>query len=250
MVHVEVNELSVKYGSYQALQHVSLHIPGGEYWILLGENGAGKSTLLRCLAIWMRPTEGSIVIDGYNTEHDERILRSRIKFVPDTPAFYAELTAWEHAELVATLHHLEDWNIQAQKLFQLFSLDQHKNAYPASYSRGMQYKLALLLSLLVKPDLLLLDEPFGPLDPASQSQLAKVLGRLCREEHMTVIVSTHLLPESIQPDHLVFLNQGRILLDQSWDMVIEKYPGAVSSLPYRLTYSLLEDSADAGFSRE
>ncbi|WP_053959953.1 ABC transporter ATP-binding protein [Sulfobacillus thermosulfidooxidans] len=250
MVQIEVNDVSVKYGSYQALQHVSLKIPRGEYWILLGENGAGKSTLLRCLAMWMRPTQGSIVIEGSNAEHNERVLRSRIKFVPDTPVFYAELTAWEHAQLIATLHHLNNWESKAHELFRIFFLDQHQNTYPVSYSRGMQYKLAVLLTLIVKPALLLLDEPFGPLDPTSQSHLATILKQLCQEEHMTVVASTHLLPEVIEPDHLVFLNQGRILLDESWEPVKNQYPGSVASLPYRLSQSLFKNPPQMEIVRE
>ncbi len=230
---IEVNDLSVKFGSYLALQHISLHIPSGEYWILVGENGAGKSTLLQCLALWTRPTSGTVLIDGYETVRHERLLRSRIKFVPDTPAFYSELTAWEHAQLVATLHHLPHWEPLAQELFHAFSLDQSMKAYPASYSRGMQYKLALLLCLLTQPSILLLDEPFGPLDPVSQNHLTARLSQLCHQG-TTLLVTTHLLPETATPDHLVFLNQGRVTVDWNWQQVTDHFPGSIATLPYRI----------------
>ncbi len=233
MLRAELHNLSVHFGSYQALQGVSLEIPVGQYWVVLGENGAGKSSLLRCLALWMRPSAGLITIDGYDALLHERQLRSRIKFVPDTPTFYAELTAWEHAQMIAAMHRIANWSSRAMDLFHAFSLDQHTKVYPASYSRGMQYKLALLLSLLANPSLLLLDEPFGPLDPAAQDQLAQRLRQLC-DEGMSVVVTTHVLPETVNPDHLVFLNQGQLILDWPWEQVMHQYPGNLSTLPYRL----------------
>ncbi len=231
---VEVEDLSVTFGSYHALQHISLKIPPGEYWVVIGENGAGKSSLLRCLALWARPTGGIIRIDGYEAFDQERHLRSRIKFVPDTPSFYAELTALEHAQLVGSLNRLPEWKTQARELFRAFSLDQHLNAYPLAFSRGMQYKLALLLCMLTKPSLLLLDEPFGPLDPASQSHLTDLLGKMAREQGTTVLVTTHVLPEVADPDHLVFLNRGQISVDWSWEQVLTQFPGNIATLPYRM----------------
>lgn len=241
---VEAEDLSVTFGSYQALQHISLRIPPQEYWIVIGENGAGKSTLLNCLALWSRPTKGHVRIDGYEALEHERFLRSLIKFVPDTPTFYSELTALEHAQLIAAHHHLSHWQAEAERLFHAFSLDRNVNAYPASFSRGMQYKLALLLSLLTKPSLLLLDEPFAPLDPVSQNHLTQLLSQLAHEQGTTVVMTTHLLPEAKSPDHLVFLNQGRVIIDWTWDQVRERFPGNIATVPYRLETEILGISTE------
>ncbi|MCL8207004.1 MAG: ABC transporter ATP-binding protein [Actinomycetia bacterium] len=206
-------EVTLHYGSFVALQAVSFTVPAGQYVVLLGENGAGKSSLLRCLAGWTRPTRGTVRIDGRPLEEDERAVRSRLKFVPDTPAFYPDLTAREHVDLVARAHRLAPtYRETADGLLRAFGLGAQSRAYPAAFSRGMQYKLALVLALVTDPALLLLDEPFAPLDPAAQLHLAAHLRRLAAAG-TTVVASTHLLPPEVPPDRLLVLEGGRLVRD-------------------------------------
>ena len=210
---LETQDLVMQYGSYRALRDVSLVVPDGQYAIIIGENGAGKSTLLRCLAGWLRPSGGMVTVRGLSIEEHERTIRQWVKYVPDTPQFYPELTAWEHVEVVARANRQSgDWRARGLSLLEAFSLDAHRNALPASFSRGMQYKLAVALSLLANPEILLLDEPFGPLDPYSQTYLARRLADLVRNG-ATVVASTHLLPEGNPPERVVVLDQGQVAED-------------------------------------
>lgn len=231
---VEAEGLAVKYGAYQALKSVSLSVPRGQYALLVGENGAGKSTLLRCLAGWQRPESGAIAIGGLDLEKSERQVRQGIKLVSDTPRFYAELTAAEHVQWIAKVHHFDGGDETAERLMEAFGLSANRDAFPASFSRGMQYKLGLTMALITRPDLLLLDEPFGPLDPYSQEYLAHHLSALS-SSGVTVLVSTHVLPEAEPPDRLLVLEQGSIIADSTWDEVAARYPGAaVSTIPSRI----------------
>lgn len=159
------------YGSYHALDDVSFEVHGGEIAALVGRNGAGKSTLMRCIAGWTPLRDGDVLIDGVSLRQSERAYRQHLLLVPGVPVFYAELTAWENLQFIAQVRGQRGWQEEAERRLSVFGLVEHRNAYPSSFSRGMQYKLALSLALLAQPELLLLDEPFGPLDPLSATAL-------------------------------------------------------------------------------
>lgn len=246
-MRVQAEGLVIRYGAFTALQPLTLGIEPGQYVIVLGENGAGKSSLLKCLGGWIRPTEGAVWIDGLSFEDHERTLRSRIKVVPDTPAFYPELTAWEHAELVVRAHRRAKdptWREEAMTWFHAFGIDANRSAYPSSFSRGMQYKLAIIMSILTKPQCLFLDEPFGPLDPASQTFLASQLTDL-KSSGVSIVVSTHLLPNAHPPDRVLLLDQGDLALDEALARV---WPGddetPLALLPDRLLQQILAERRD------
>jgi len=214
-LRLQVEDLTVQYGAYTAIAGLNLGIPRGQYVVLIGENGAGKSSLLKCVGGWIRPSQGSLRMDGQLFEEHERALRAQVKLVPDTPAFYPELNAWEHVDLVMSAHRRrrdEDLRREARSWFEAFGIDRSREAYPSSFSRGMQYKLAITMSILTRPNVLLLDEPYGPLDPASQSYLASQLTQLAATG-VSIIVSTHLLPNEHPPERVIMLDQGSLALD-------------------------------------
>ncbi len=243
-MRVQLENLMVRYGAYTAIEELSLSIPQGQYVVLIGENGAGKSSLLKCIGGWIRPDRGSVRMDGLSFEEHERRLRSKVKLVPDTPAFYPELNAWEHVDLVMCAHQRrrdEELRTEARNWFSAFGIDRSRDAYPSSFSRGMQYKLAIIMSILTRPNLLLLDEPFGPLDPASQTYLAKQLTDLA-STGVSIIVSTHLLPNEHPPDRIIMLDQGNLALDiplnTKWTPETEV---PLASIPERLLREVLSE---------
>ena len=200
--------LGYRYGSFAALRDVSLELSPGEIVALVGRNGAGKSTLLRCLAGWYQIEEGE-VSPGLLTGED-RASVARTVLVPDTPSFYGELTAWEHLQFISQLHGRTAWQPEAKRLLGALGLGGHEKAYASSFSRGMQYKLALAVALLSRPDVLLLDEPFGPLDALSSEALYGELRRFAAEGR-GVLVSAHQMPEAVAPERFLLLEDGRIL---------------------------------------
>jgi len=205
-----VQALHYHYGHSPALEDVSLMVARGELAALVGRNGAGKSTLLRCIAGWTRPTQGKVFLNGRAIYPNERWIRQHIVLIPDTPPFYEALTAWEHVQMVAQLHRLTAWEDEAEKLFARFGLWSNRDAFPFMYSRGMRYKLALCLALLLKPALLLMDEPLGPLDPLSAGYLWGEFGRY-RDQGMSILLSSHQMPYAVQPDRYLVMEQGRLL---------------------------------------
>jgi len=173
---LEVSHLSFRYGNSSVWGDVALALSSGQLGVLLGANGAGKSTLLRCLAGWAPPDKGEIRFRGAALRGADRSFRRRLILVNDTPPFYDDLTAAEHVRFVLRANCREDREVAAGSLLERFGLAGHVTAYPSSFSRGMRYKLALAMALALEPDLLLLDEPFGPLDPISAGAMLKVHG--------------------------------------------------------------------------
>ncbi|MCC6805207.1 MAG: ABC transporter ATP-binding protein [Anaerolineae bacterium] len=209
---LEVSGVGYRYGSLNALVDVTFEVEGtdGELIALVGRNGAGKSTLLKCIAGWTRPTDGEVLLMGERIDRNERFARKYIVLVPDTPPFYDELTAWEHLQFNAQAHRLDDWEERAEDLLDRYGLLSNKDAFPFTYSRGMRYKLALCMGLLVSPKILLLDEPLGPLDPVSADELWIELNRH-RSEGMTILLSSHQLPPAAYPDRYFIMEQGEVI---------------------------------------
>ncbi len=206
---LRVSGLTHRYGDVEALGAVSLEVPAGCVAALVGRTGAGKSTLRACAAGWTRATAGTIEILGLPVDRAEREIRRYVVLVPDTPRFWIDLTAWEHLQYLAGVHRLRDWRGEAEALLAGFGLLGHRDAFPLSYSRGMRHKLALAMALLVRPRLLLLDEPFAPLDAESAAQLWTALrGQASRGAG--VLFSCHQLPPGTEPDAWVVLDGGRL----------------------------------------
>jgi ABC-2 type transport system ATP-binding protein len=215
---LKVQELTYRYSSQVILSDATLSLKAGKLAVLVGQNGAGKSTLLRCLAGWTQAEAGTITVNNISLRDDEQAFRHQVMFIPDTPDFYDTLTAQEHLQFVAQLHQVDDWQSTAEKLLNSFDLSAQRDAFPFTFSRGMRYKLAVCMALLVRPPLLLLDEPFGPLDALAGQVLWQHLCDYPSDYH-SVLFSSHTLPDASQPDNIFHLYSGSIqTLQPSDDM--------------------------------
>ena len=186
-----VKKLSKKYGSFTALESTDLILNAGEIATLSGKNGSGKTTLLTCIASLVRPTSGAVQIEGFDFYRDEVEFRRRLAFVPDTPRFYIELTAWEHLRFIAMANKILDgFSERAESLLENLGLWRVRHDYPHHYSRGMQLKLGLALALIRPFEVLLLDEPTSALDRQSLEVLLEKLQELKREG-VSILMSSH-----------------------------------------------------------
>ncbi len=218
---LKLEGVSYKYGSFAALSKATFEVAGGQLIALVGRNGAGKSTLLRCISGWTRASEGEIHILGRPIVQNERFVREHVVLLPDTPPFYDELTAWEHLQFVAQAHGWHNWEDEAEDLLNRYGLLNNRGAFPFAFSRGMRYKLALCMALLIEPRVLLMDEPLGPLDPVSADELWVQLNRH-RSDGMTILLSSHQLPPEAHPDRYLVMEQGEIIADGSPDELRKK----------------------------
>ena len=207
---LEVHDIAFGYGRTNIWEHVSFSLDAGEVALLVGSNGAGKSTLLRCLAGWEQLRAGSVTLKGSPVDQLPPAARSRMAFIADVPAFYDDLTAYEHVELLGRANRWDDarWD-EADRLLERFDIARFCDQYPQSFSRGMREKLACTLALATAPDCLLLDEPTGPLDPASatalEDELAHAAARGC-----AILMSAHHELESIKPNRVLKLDNGAL----------------------------------------
>ena len=213
---LRLTDISYTYGSYLAVNQVSLDLEAGELVVLAGRNGAGKTTLLRCIAGWNQITHGQVELSGASIYEAERAMRRNLVLIPDTPPFYNDLTVMEHLQFIARVNTLANWRDTAQNFLKRFGLTSNQNAMPAALSRGQRYKLALCMALLVDPQILLLDEPFGPLDPFSAHQLWDDLWAR-RGRGKTVLLSSHQSPLNTRPDRYLFMEGGDLVADGAPD---------------------------------
>ncbi len=206
---LRVTKLSYQYGANPVLSDLSFELRDGTLAALVGRNGAGKSTLLRCLAGWTVPEAGVIEINGHLLRRREQEYRDQVVLVPDTPDFYDELTAWDHLQLVSQLYHVDHWQERSHALLEQFQLLDERLAFPFTFSRGMRYKLALCMALVVQPALLLLDEPFGPLDSLASRLLWRHLRDYCGTGK-SALFSSHILPDEGRPDQFLLLRARQV----------------------------------------
>lgn len=227
---IEVSELTRRFGAKTALDAVSLSLPRGAVYGLVGANGAGKTTLIKHILGLLRPESGSVRVFGLDPVADPVAVLSRIGYLSeenDLPGWMAvdELIRYSRAFYAA-------WDdAYAEELRQAFSLD--LTAAIRNLSKGQKARAGLLVALAHRPELLLLDEPSSGLDPIVRRDILGAVIRTIADEGRTVLFSSHLLEEVEQvADHVTMINHGKIVLSASLDAIRESHrvDGRVPSL--------------------
>ncbi len=211
---LQTNDLSRYFGEYCALAPTNLTISEGEIVVLSGVNGAGKSTLLLCLSGLLRPSNGSVLVGGYDLYEQEVEAKQRLAFVPDVPRFYTELTAWEHLKFFALAYHADEgFEARAGSILRELELWDSRDLYPHNYSRGMRLKLGLAMALIHPFKMLILDEPTSALDPQAVSYLQSKLLDLSYQGAAILLTSHNLdLIEGLKARHWT-MERGALTLD-------------------------------------
>lgn len=212
---IETTGLGHRFGEKWAVRELDLKVPHGSVLGLLGPNGAGKSTTIHMLMGLLPPNEGSALVAGHDPVADEVAVRQRVGYVAEKHGFYEWMTVDETVGLVSAYH--RDWDHGLRKSLQAeFGLDGSERV--SELSKGMRARLALLLALSFDPDVLVLDEPTGGLDPAARRHFIEIVPGRYQESGKTIVVSSHLLNEfSGLLDHVVFLREGRLELSVPLD---------------------------------
>ncbi len=188
---LQVNGLYRSFGEFQAIKPLSFDLNGGEIVLLSGPNGAGKSTLLNCLSGLLRPTGGTVLVEGYDLYRQECQAKQRLAFVPDVPRFYPELTCWEHVYFVCLAFRVEPgWEEHAETILREFGLWESRSLFPHKLSRGMRLKLGISLALIRPFKVLLMDEPTSALDSAGVDLFIDQLLQL-RDKGNAILLSSH-----------------------------------------------------------
>ena len=210
---IRTEGLVKRYGRFTAVRGVDLHVRKGEVFGFLGPNGAGKTTTMKMVAGLLKPSEGSVWVDGIDTSVDAVSVKRMIGYIPDRPYLYERLTGREFLRFVGGIYKLEDDVLKArsQELLTFIGLENFGDELVESYSHGMKQRLTLAAALLHRPPLLIIDEPMVGLDPAGAKLIKQVFREYAREGR-TVFVSTHTLEvaEAIC-DRVAIIHKGTIV---------------------------------------
>jgi sulfate transport system ATP-binding protein len=204
--------LTKKFGSFTALDDVSIEVPAGSLTALLGPSGSGKSTLLRVIAGLERPEAGSVELDGVDVSGQAAQKRG-VGFVFQHYAAFKHMTVRENVAfgLKVRKRPREEVRRRVDELLELVQIAGWADNYPAQLSGGQRQRMALARALAVEPKVLLLDEPFGALDARVRKDLRVWLRRLHDEMHVTTIFVTHDQEEAMEiADQIVLMNHGRV----------------------------------------
>lgn len=210
-VIVQTHGLTKQYGKTTALDHVDLTIPKGSIYGLVGNNGAGKTTFLKILLGQVYPTSGEFSLWEAREEASWRKNRRRCGAIIEAPGFYPNMTAVQNLEYYRIQRGIPGREKVAEKLEQVGLADVAHKKF-RQMSLGMKQRLGLALALLGEPEFLLLDEPINGLDPAGIIEIRSLLLQLNREKHITILISSHNLPEleNVATDY-GFLSRGRVI---------------------------------------
>ena len=211
---IKIENLSKRFGKKEAVWGLNLEVNPGEIVGLVGPNGAGKTTTLRILTGIIKPTSGSVEVDGYDVLESPIEAKSTIGYIPERPTCYPSLTVREYITFMARIYEVPNSIalVRTRQFVDMFQLDEFLDSYIGTLSKG-NLQRALLVGIFVRnpPYVLALDEPIYGLDPRGAWNLKSYLRRL-RDEGSAILISTHILEVAADLcDRFVIMNQGKVV---------------------------------------
>lgn len=208
---IDTRGLTKRYGSFAALDDVGVTVRRGEVFGLVGDNGAGKSTLFKLLCGLAFPTIGEIRLFGEHSPRELERQRARIGCIIEQPGFYPHLSVERNLECCRIQKGVPGKNA-TDRMLEEVGLAYARDRTCKDLSMGMKQRLGLAMALIGEPEVLILDEPASGLDPSGIVEMRTLLQRLNREKGITVVLSSHNLPELEQlATEYAFLRQGRLM---------------------------------------
>jgi len=207
---IELIHLVKNFGDLVAVNDISIEIPAGQFFCVLGPNAAGKTTTIKMLTGLIKPTSGAARVCGIDVQKDPLEARKRMAYVPDFPFLYDKLTPWEFIRFTGQLFQMPDAEIRSrsEELIERFHLDEYLRKPIEGLSHGTRQRIAISAALLHNPDVFVIDEPMVGLDP----QHARVVKDILKEralKGMTVFLSTHQLSIAEEmADRIGIINRG------------------------------------------
>ena len=210
---IDLVHLQKRFGQRLAVDDLTLHVPEGEIYGLLGHNGAGKSTAIGMMLGQVWPTSGDVRICGFDVTAQRRKALRNVGAIFESPAFYDYLSGLRNLQILSS-YTAPTPRSRIQEVIEWVGLTGRENEKVSTYSHGMRARLALAQALLPRPKLLILDEPSDGLDPQGIHEMRLTILRLQKELQLTILLSSHLLHEVEQLcTRIAVLNQGRMVFE-------------------------------------
>jgi ribosome-dependent ATPase len=220
---IEAHGLTCRFGSFTAVDHVTLSIERGEIFGFLGSNGCGKSTTMKMLTGLLPPTEGTATIFGSSVEAGSMEVRKNLGYMTQAFSLYGELSVRQNLVLHARLYHLpkEKAKAKVDELVERFGLGTHLDALAEGLPMGLRQRLSLAVAVLHEPQILILDEPTSGVDPVARDSFWELLISLSRQQGVTIFVTTHFMSEGMRCDRISLMNAGKVLACDAPQKLIE-----------------------------
>ena len=237
---INIQGLTKSFKGTRAVDGVSLRIPRGELFGIIGPDGAGKTTLFRLLTTLLSPEEGEGSIDGLDLRRDYRAIRERVGYMPGKFSLYQDLTVRENLEFFASVFKTsieENYDLIKDIYYRLEPFSDRK---AGKLSGGMKQKLALCCALIHSPSVLFLDEPTTGVDPSSRREFWEMLARL-KGFGITMLVSTAYMDEAARCDRVAMMSGGRFLRSGSVGEIVGSYDRQLFQAKAKDMFRLLGD---------
>ncbi|MFB6196827.1 MAG: ABC transporter ATP-binding protein, partial [Halobacteriaceae archaeon] len=237
---IEIESLTKQYGDIIAVQDLDLTVESGEVFGFLGPNGAGKSTTINMMLDFVRPTSGTVTILGLDPQTNPRSVRERIGVLPEATGFYEQDTARDHLRFATAMKRTND---DPDVLLERVGLADAAARQVAGFSKGMRQRLGLAVALVGSPEVLILDEPLGGLDPSG----ARLLREIIREERhrgAAVFFSSHIMDQvETVCDRVGIMHNGHLVAVDTIESLNEKSgtPATVSILVERVPQEIADE---------
>jgi len=211
---IEASCLTMRFGSFTAVDNVNLNIRRGEIFGFIGSNGCGKTTTMKMLTGLLEPTEGQAFLFGHKVRANDMETRCRVGYMSQLFSLYTELSVAQNLELHARLFKVPESEISehVSEVAMHFDLAEVLDSMPDSLPLGVRQRLSLAVAMVHSPELLILDEPTSGVDPVARDNMWQIMIDLARSHHVTIFVSTHFMNEAERCDRISLMHAGKILL--------------------------------------
>jgi ABC-2 type transport system ATP-binding protein len=223
---IEVAGLTKRYGPTLAVSDVSFEVRKGEVLGFLGPNGAGKTTTMRVITGYLPPSEGKVLVAGYDVVEEPLEAKRRTGYLPETPPVYPDMTVTEYLGFVARIKGVarKEMKTRISEVIEKCAITDHQHRQIGKLSKGYRQRVGLAQALIHNPDVLILDEPTAGLDPKQIIETRELIRGLAGQH--TIVLSTHILPEvSKTCDRVVVINQGKVVAVGTPDELTHRLQG-------------------------
>ncbi len=210
---IELKGLTRRFGSFTAVNTLSLQVKKGELFGFLGPNGAGKTTTINMLTTLLKPTDGNAIVAGYDLVNEDSLVRSRIGVVPQSFSLFEELTPLENLWYIGELYSMDNSTVRkrSEELLKIVTLYDKRNVPTGTFSGGMKQRMSVAAGLLHSPQILFMDEPTTGLDPQSRIALRELTEEL-HHSGMTIIYTTHDMEEADKLcERIAIMDHGKLI---------------------------------------